>query len=284
MSNPTELLGLTLTNEQYHGDTSRISKSGLDLINKSPLHYHYRYLDPNRKPEAEKDWAKTGNAVGCAILEPDVFAEKYTILDDLEICREIGGARPQATNRYKDWYAERLKELAGKTILTAAEYNEAIAMRDAVRQNKAAKYLLQEGQAERTFYYTDPVTGAELRIRPDWLATLAGYICDVKTSADASPDSFARSVAKFRYHVQDPFYTDGLKANGIEFKGFAFIVVEKDPPHPAAVYMLPKEAVTQGRREIRENLDTYAGCLKSGKWPSYTEQVLELTMPNWLFK
>lgn len=286
MSNPTtpDLLGLTLTNEEYHGDTSRVSKSGLDLINKSPLHYHYRYLDPNRVKGPEPDWAVTGNAVGTAITEPDLFAEKYCVLDDVEICREIGGARPTATNRYKDWYAAKLVELKDKVILPYNEYREAIAMRDSVRANPAAKFLLQKGQAERTFYFTDPGTGVACRVRPDWLALFAGWITDIKTSADASPEAFARSVAKFRYHVQDAFYTDGLKANGLDFKGFCFIVVEKEPPHPSAVYFLPAEAKTQGRKDYLANLATYARCLESGKWPGYAELVTELTMPNWLFK
>lgn len=286
MSNPTlnNLLGLTMPIEEYHKDISRISKSGLDLINKSPLHYHYRYLDPNARKKPEQDWAVTGNAVGTAITEPDVFKEKYACLDDTEICKEIGGARPATTTRYKDWLAAESVKLAGKKIIPISEFNECLYMRDSVHANPAAKFLLKEGQAERTFYFTDPVTQVNCRVRPDWLAVLAGWIVDVKTSVDASPEAFNRSIAKYRYHVQDPFYTDGLKHNGHDFKGFAFIVVEKEPPHPSAVYFLSKEAVAQGRKEIAANLATYARCQETGKWPGYSELVTELSLPAWAFK
>src|ERR1044072_5874145 len=245
MSNPT-LLGLTLTNEEYHKDTSRISKSGLDLVNKSPLHYHYKYLDPSRKTESENDMSVIRTARGMA-----------------------------------------LAELAGKTIITLDEYNQWVAMNDAARRNKAVRFLLadKEGQAERTFYYNDPGTGVACRVRPDWLAVFNGWIVDIKTTVDASPGSFSRSIAKFRYHVQDPFYTDGLKFNGIDAKGFAFIVVEKTPPYPTAVYFLPKEAKQQGRLEIRRNLDDYALALKTGIWAGYVnDQLHEINLPPWAFK
>jgi hypothetical protein len=286
MSNPT-LLGLTLTNEEYHKDTSRISKSGLDEVNKSPLHYHYKYLDPTRKEEREKDWAKTGSAVGMAIAEPDKFRETYASIDDSEICKEIGGSRPRTTTRYGDWMKAKTDELKGKTIVTLDEYNEWVAMNDAARRNKAVRFLLADknGQAERSFHFEDEGTGALCRIRPDWLAIFNGWITDIKTTVDASPESFARSIAKFRYHVQDSFYSTGMAKNGFDAKGFAFIVVEKTPPYPTAVYFLPIEAKKQGRIEVRRNLDSYALSLSTGIWPGYVDEKLhEITLPPWAFK
>lgn len=287
MSNVSTPLGVTLTNDEYHADKSRISKSGLDLINKAPAHYYYRYLDPNyKKPAEEPGWAKTGNLTGSAILEPDTFKKSYAVLDDSEICKEIGGTRPTTTNKYKEWLALELPKFAGMTLVSSAEMDEAIAMRDAVRKNKACAFLLDDknGQAERTFYFKDPVTGVLCRIRPDWLAVFNGWIVDVKTTASAHPDDFARSIYKYRYHVQDPFYTDGLKYNGHDFKGFCFIVVEKAAPYIAEVYFIPKEAKALGRKEISNNLGLYAKCLESGVWPGYTGGLLtELNIPAWAY-
>jgi len=283
-------LGLSIDNEAYHADDTRISKSGLDKIDVSPLHYYNHYLDKDaialRKEKEKlkpKEWAKTGNAVGSAIAEPDLFKENYVFLDDEEICKEIGGARPTTTNRYKEWFEKKVKEFEGKTILSPSGYAECIAMRDAVHKMKAAKLMFKEGQAERTFYFIDPITGVACRIKPDWLATYAGWIVDIKTSADASPSAFGRSVAKFRYHVQDPFYTDGLKINGLDFKGFCFIVVEKEPPYATGFYHIPKYGQNQGRKEIVRNLTTYANCLSKNEWPGYGELLQEIAMPSWAF-
>lgn len=282
MSN--KLLGLTLTIDEYHGDTTRISKSGLDLVEQSPLHYYGRYLDPNRPPEKEKAWAKTGNAVGTAITEPDRFALEYACIDDRQIVTEIGGDRPTSTKIYKAWYADQVAQLNGKTELPYEQYKECCDMRDSVYRNRGAVRLFKEGQAERSFYYQDQKTGVWMRIRPDWLAVVEGWVVDVKTSISAAPDSFARSVANYRYHVQDPFYMDGLKANGIDFKGFCFVVVEKTYPYPTGIYFLPKEAVAQGRKEIRRNLDAYAKALKSGVWPGYSTGMMDLIdLPAWAY-
>ena len=148
--------GIVIPNEEYHKDTSRISKSGLDLINKSPAHYYYRYLDPNYVKPKEKEWAATGNALGCAILEPDEFPIRYAFLDDVEICKEIGGARPTSTNKYKEWYEKEAERLKGKIILTPEEYNQTIKMRDSGRAHPAFKTILAQGYSERTFHFTDP--------------------------------------------------------------------------------------------------------------------------------
>lgn len=286
MSNTNNPLGLSLTNEEYHSDKTRISKSGLDLVNKAPAHYYYKYLDPNyKKPTEEPGWAVTGNVVGAAILEPDEFKGRYAVLDDSEICKEIGGTRPTTTNKYKEWLALEMPKFAGKTLISGPEFQGAINMRDAVHKNKACAFLLKEGQAERSFYYVDPVTGVACRIRPDWLATGAGWITDVKTTESAHPDAFARSIFKYRYHVQDPFYTDGLKANGLDFKGFCFIVVEKAPPHISEVYFIPAEAKALGRKAIAKNLATYEKCQRTGIWPGYTEGLLtEINLPAWAYQ
>jgi hypothetical protein len=275
-------VGLTIPIEDYHSDISRISKSGLDLINKSPAHYYYRYLDPLRSKEKEKDWAVDGNAFGCAIGEPDEFPQRYGVIDDLEICREIGGARPTSTNRYKDWFATESIKMAGKIVIDIAAYNQYISMRDAVRANPAAKIFLSKGIAERTFYFKDPDTGVDCRVRPDWLAD-NGYTVDFKTTEDASPAGFGRSAFKFRYPCQGAFYGDGLKHNGLKSKGFVYIVCEKSPPYFNAVYFLQPEAEKIGRLDYKADLSTFAECKANNKWPSYGEVVMPLQLPRYAY-
>lgn len=277
-------LGLTLSIDEYHADKSRISKSGLDLIEKSPAHYYYKYLDPNRKPEPQKEWMVTGNAVGTAITQPDEFKSIYTVLNDIEICKEIGGKRPRTTNKYEEWLKTEMESLKGKIILPPEDFDKCIAMRDSIHRHKACKMLLAKGQAERTFYFKDEFTGVACRVRPDHLNDFMGYLVDVKTTEDASPEGFGRSAFRYRYDVQDAFYTDGVKPSGFKPKGFVLICVEKEPPHIAAAYIVPPDLETMGRQKYKGNLLTYAECLKTGVWPGYEDELVDtLRFPGYAF-
>lgn len=277
-------IGVTLLNEDYHKDTSRISKSGLDLVRKSPAHYHARYLDTNAPPRPEKEWMRTGNAFGMAVTEPDLFKEKFKVLDDAEKCKEIGGAKPRTTKLYAAWLIEKMKEFGeGVTLLEPEEYAKFILMRDIFRAHPVLKRILAEGQAERTLYFNDQDTGVDVRIRPDWLTEKMGIILDLKTSEDAGPSHFGRSAFNFRYHVQDPLYTDGMLDNGFEVKGFVFGVIEKEYPHNVACYFIPPDVVKIGRDAYKEDLRTYAGCLATGIWPGYSNIIEPLQFPAYAF-
>src|SRR5690606_3181532 len=123
---------------------------------------------------------------------------------------EIGGSKPRSTAKYKEWYAEQLSIVGNKEIISLADYNYCLLIRDKVRAHPTASVLLASGYAEQTFQFIEPISGASCKFRPDWLNMQNGVIVDIKTTEDASPRGFARSVEKYRYHVQDAFYSDGL--------------------------------------------------------------------------
>ena len=85
-----------MTNEAYHGDTTRISKSGLDLIAKSPAHYWSRYLDPNREKKEPTAAMLLGTAVHFAILEPEEFGRRYQVLPEINKRSNAGKAEFEA--------------------------------------------------------------------------------------------------------------------------------------------------------------------------------------------
>ena len=67
------------SNLEYHLDTTRISKSGLDLIQKSPAHYYYRYLSGQHEERSSKA-LEIGSAVHAAVLEPELFCSDLRYL------------------------------------------------------------------------------------------------------------------------------------------------------------------------------------------------------------
>lgn len=271
-----------LSNEQYHAGPGE-SKSLLDLVRRSAAHYAARKEnDTERAPTAAQIM---GTAFHSLLLEPETFGELYAIAPKVDRRTKEGKAT---------WEAFQA-EHGGKQLLDEETFDKLTSMQDAVHAHPAARALLtgSPGVAERSVYWRDPVTGLLCRCRPDWWRD-DGIIVDVKTTEDASPEEFARSIAKYRYHVQHAFYLDGVNtmrdqaATGMNAaKAFIFLAVEKSArvvngvALGVAVYVLDNESVALGRIEYQQDLERIAECTRTGIWPGYGDKIQSLSLPQW---
>lgn len=224
----------------------------------------------------------TGSALKTIIEELNVSREgKLSTSGSTEQLAEILRANGQPVTLWRDIRAEWDRNNSHRTVLSGDEWDRLHAMRDAVMAHpKAAALLRKPGKAEQSVYWVDKATGVRCRARPDYL-TDDNYVVDLKSTEDASRDQFARSCADYRYHVQAPFYCDGLTAVKRPPKAFVFIACEKKAPFAVGVYVLDAAAVELGRIQYRENLSLYAACAKSGKWPAYSDNIESLPLPGW---
>ena len=252
-----------LTNEAYHAYPDTISKSGLDLINRSPAHYQYR---EQREPTRSMT---LGSALHAAVLEPELFAKQYMLL------REV-------TDRRASAYKEAVKVYGSEFVLTGKEADYIIGMQETIKAHPyAGSVLALAGRPELSVITKDPETGAGVRCRFDYL-TDCGTPVDLKTTQDARPNEFSRSIANYNYHVQAAFYEDvWFWETGERLKRMEFIAVESAMPHAINVFRLDDEAYQEGRRIYREALNTYARCLDSGHWPAYGDEPQWLNLPAW---
>jgi exodeoxyribonuclease VIII len=171
-------------------------------------------------------------------------------------------------------------EAEGREIISNEEWTKLAAIRDAVRSHPAAALALAGSPVIEQSIFWD-VDGIACRCRPD-AVTERGVIVDLKTTRDASPDGFAKSIAQYRYHVQAAFYSDGYKtAFGEAPRGFVFIAVETDPPYLVAVYVASETMTNRGRFDYRADLDTFRECLAADTWPGYSNAPLTIDLPKW---
>jgi hypothetical protein len=247
------------SNADYHADPA-VSASHLHAVAASPYHYWSRFLAPDRPPSAQTAAMKLGSLTHCAVLEPDELAKRYGIAPD------------RRTNAGKAIAAEM--EASGIEAVTASEMEQAMAMASSVRSHQAAAALLRDGKAEQSFWWDDQPTGLRCKCRPDWYNGTT--IVDLKTTTDASPKGFAKSVAQWRYHVQQNHYLAGAFA-----ERFVFIAVEKTYPYAVGVYELDETAALHGETERRNNLQTIADCRAISEWPGYGNTIQPLSLPNW---
>lgn len=260
-----------MKDETYYSDHTRISKSGLDLIHKSPAHY---WADINKKEDDKQTPAMLlGLLVHCMLLEPTEVSNRYHVL--------------QFDGRTKEGKAERL-ENAEKDCISEETMQTAWNMRNSMKESDVWKLYDQfDFEAEKVILWH--ADGHEHKAIParsklDKVIVSKQLIIDVKTGDDVSPEGFAKSIRDRRYYVQVPFYIDACKMRyGKDFR-FMFACVESKPPYLTAFYELDIEAEDAGRAEYMADLDTYAQCKSSGVWPGYSKKVENISMPAWYFR
>lgn len=312
-----------LTDEQYHADTTRVSKSGLDLINISPSAYWWEKLrvkserelwEEQQKKVEEKPHFVFGKAFHAAILEPDTFDSRFAITPSAKEAKALDTKDDYVTKATELGFLKissatklKLKEMllskdknilfyddflegfgVGKIALTKAQYDMCCRMRDKVYDNPGASVLFEKGQAEQSYFWDEPATGAPCKIRLDWFSESTGFIVDAKSMLSAHPIDFGKEAYNYRYHVQAPFYTDGFfNSQGVKAHGFIFLCIEKSRNHEVGIYVVSEdetpEVYSLGQMEYRDNCKTYMQARKSGYWKGYGDEVKPLVLPTWAF-
>lgn len=259
-----------ISNADYHGGPG-ISISGLKLFQRSPLHYWSTYHDPNRPEREDSKAFRLGTAIHAAVLEPDAFAATYKVA-------------PQCDRRTKEGkaIAAAFEAECGPdtVILPPDEFAAVEAIAAQVKRHPMASNIMAQGAPEVSVYWEDVETGVLCRCRPDWLAP--GIILDVKSTEDASPWEFQRTIVRYGYHLQAAWYMDGLHAAGQSRDAFVFMAVEKSRPHAVALYYADQEMLDFGRAEYRRLLDQYARCSSRNEWPGYPPVVSPIGLPLWM--
>lgn len=260
--------------ESYHKRVlGEANNGGLKLLrDRSPAHYKAWVEGYEPKPT---EAMKLGRIIHTAILEPDKLESEYLILPDF-------GPMQSSTNRkVRDaWLAEQSPTAI---VVKPDQIQLALTMREAVLRHKTARLLIERGKPEVTMRWKCSRTGLMCRARMDWYYEDMGYAMDLKSTDDASPRNFARSVANFDYHVQHCFYSSGTKDLGSPIANYLICAAEKAEPHAVGTYHIDAAAEERGFEILDKAMDTLAKCVETGNYPAYGEGIQQLSLPGWAF-
>lgn len=245
-----------ISNAEYHADPA-ISASHLHAISHNPHNYFKKYLDPERPASEPTAAMRLGTFVHTAVLEPDDLDRRYAVC---------------ATRKGSTTYNKLIEK--GIEPVTQAQWDQAMAMCDSVRNHPEAAWLLSEGKAEQSVWWDDEQFEMRCKCRPDWWN--GDIVIDLKTTIDASPRGFASSVAKWRYHVQQMHYLQGTKA-----ARFVFVAVEKEYPFNVGVYELDNEACGIGEELRQRDMNRIKTCKERNQWPGYSNDISMLSLPSY---
>ena len=260
-----------LTNAEYHAHKA-ISKSDLDAARKSGIHLLDKKEGPPRASTPAFDF---GTAFHAGLLPGEDFSKVA-----VRMPKEITSKATKAGKEFA-------KEHEGKIILNHSDSYALDQMMLSVSQHPAASGLLNgdlKGKSEQSFFCTDTgETELELKCRPDFMLDDGSLIIDVKTTTDASPNGFKKSLANFRYYVQAAWYLHVVeKATGRRPEAFIFVAVEKQRPFATGVYVADEECIRIGMEQAREDLMNIAKWKNTGVYPGYSSQAEMISLPKWM--
>ncbi|MBU0705041.1 MAG: PD-(D/E)XK nuclease-like domain-containing protein [Chloroflexi bacterium] len=252
-----------ITNDDYHAGPG-LSSSALKAVLKSPLHYRHEYLLGNKGGSSAA--MNLGSLVHTLILEPEKYSDEYLSVD--------------VTTRNTKAYKEAVAANPEKTLILADELETATAIRDAIRANPTALTLIEGARREVSLYWHQD--GRLCKCRPDaWRGDIR-LCADLKTTADASPLEFQRSIVKYGYHISAAWYCRGIHAiTGHYPAHWAWVAVETKPPYAVMVYAADETLLERGDTLCQEAIARLEACETTGRWPAYSDQIETITLPAW---
>jgi len=117
-----------------------------------------------------------------------------------------------------------------------------------------------------------------------YLTKNAANILDLKCGGCAAPDFCVRQMVPMGYDIQRAAYVRAIEslyphlAGRVEF-GFAFC--EADEPNAVTLVQAYGSLRELGERRWRRAVNTWARCLKSNEWPTYTRSVVMADAKPW---
>jgi len=262
-----------------------VSSSLLNEFRKSPAHAR-AFLNRTEDSGRAKHFT-LGSAIHAAVLEPDRFKEEFKV--PVQCSAETGsGDQCSRTGSYfinDEWFCgTHIKSQEGEikdvNSLSSSDYKTCIEIQQAVRKNEYAYALLnQKGNniAEGSIVWNDKTTDLICKGRIDFYNEESGIIVDLKSTFDASINSFKKSMSQYGYYRQLAFYREGLKTLNYKVNDIYIIAVEKAPPYNLQIIKLKEDLVDKGWKEMHKAIVEYHEETKSGTWKGYPEQVIELS-------
>ena len=262
--------------EQEYNQADGIRRSDLWLMNDSPEKFKY-HMD---NPEEEKSPALAfGTAAHMRILEYPVFQKTYAVAPAID----------RRTKAGKEEWERFCQENAGKEIISEADAETMDGMAKAISSNPLASVLLWgKGETEQAFFWKDPETGEDCKIKTDRLVKYnrRWYVVDYKTCQCAETMRFNSEIWRLGYYYQAGMYTEGVM-HGKKLKkrpGFLFVAQEKKPPYSVNVIEVSEEVMNAGVAKFHELLGKYHDCKALDYWPGYMTGDVpnDCFVPTWM--
>lgn len=199
-------------------------------------------------------------------------------------------AKRDEVNKAIKWHEDFEAKNAGKVILSPAEWNKrqevhkVLAQWDAFyaanegktfirkqdrelmdqmcraieQEDDAVEMIMNHDGLEKELLFTDEETGIVLKVFIDIPGKVGKKwrVIDMKTAADATPDSYGWEIIRRKTYMQLAIYTDAMNANGmpVNDEDTHIVAIEKAAPFGISVHDIDPELIKRGRYEYKNAL------------------------------
>ena len=254
-----------ITNAEYHGRKTHLSSTNVRTFHNNKKKFKYGLThELVKQTKAMAD----GTAVHSFFLERDNFNADYvTKPADIKLNTKVG----------KEWAQEH----QDKIIIDSEFSNNLLEMEKSFMDSPAKLIYDNKGQTELSYFWDD-LQLVKGKCRPDWISDDGTFVIDLKTTTDASPRGFQKSISSWGYHLQLGWYLRGLRKLGLPAKEFIFIAIEKTPPFSVGVYRADQEMINYAMNKLDEIVPEINQALASQNFPDYTPEIMSLGLPPWM--
>jgi hypothetical protein len=294
-----------LTDDIYHGEQYAEYLSGSELwafLDKCPA--EAKYGEPKKT-----DALAIGSMIHMAILEPELFAEKYARdFEPQEDCLTSDAAMKtwlkshgitgysskkgfdlvemvhMAEPSQKCLIDEKQKyqiEHKGKEFIKPDLYDQIKGMASTMARYPSYSQFIADSNREHSIIGHSEVFDCLVKTKPDiWRD---GVICNYKTTTNASPEQIIRDAFKFGYFMKEVFTATIVEELTGEWPVIKILAQSKNKPYVVTGITLTDEQIEIGKAQLAEAVALWKACKKANAYIDYAQgQWLEIDTPQYM--
>ncbi len=292
---PSAQLIEKMSNDEYHAREEFSSTQLKDML-RSGAHFYSHNIIKEHERETKKH-LDFGTLAHTLFLEPEQFANEFAVIPadapkpPTDVMRNAKNPSEDSIKRVQ-WWDNFAAEHGTKITIT--EEQLAGAKRIADNFMKLSSYAVMQshyGMPEASIFFTDPIYGLKLRVRPDYhiapcSALPNGLMFDVKTTRDARHFKFSKDSGEMGYSLSASMYREGFQQYyGTENKpDFIYLVAENTAPFNGKQYKASDLFLSVGDVQYRKAKELLAESLLINEWDGYSLEMEDLYLPSYMTK
>ena len=292
LTTPAQLIE-NMSNDEYHSRPEFSSSQLKDML-RSGAHFYSHNIIKEHERESKKH-LDFGTLAHTLFLEPEQFHNEFAVIPadapkpPTDVMRNAKNPSEDSIKRVQ-WWDDFAAKHGEKITISAEQLDGAQRIATNLRTLSSYKDMQNNyGMAEVSIFFTDPIFGLKLRVRPDYhlapcKAFPNGLILDVKSTRDARPFKFSRDSGEYGYDLSSSMYREGFQQyyQTEEKPPFIFLVAENLAPFNVKQYRASDLLLSVGDARYYKSKEMLAESLLINEWDGYSKEMEDLFLPSYM--